>query len=157
MQAKKECSRVQTFCKSHVCKHSCCDAGLEMGVSQHDYHQLLWYKGRGFPQYCLIFNSSKQLYQRSILSTFCSHLQVSSPLLLRYGTSPSFSIYSVLLTSNSLAVSPPNGSLPMVSLCLSHMVSLCLSHTLFFLTLSYLSLLSLSSSSRTCFLLSQLS
>ncbi|KAK0134654.1 Insulin [Merluccius polli] len=116
----------QTLCGSHLLDalYLICGAdpklGLEMGVSQHDYHQLLWYKGRGFPQYCLIVNSSKQLYQRSILSTFCSHLQVSSPLLLsmsRLLHAGCLMVVLLALSWSSLEALPP----PQL-LCGSHLV-----------------------------------
>ena len=57
---------------------------LEMGVTIHQNHKLLWYKVKGFPQFFPTANSSKQLKQRSISCTFSSHLQVTSPSTLRY-------------------------------------------------------------------------
>ncbi|XP_056451428.1 insulin-like [Gadus chalcogrammus] len=50
-----------------------------MGKTKHDNHQLLGYKVKGFPQFILTANSSQQLKQRSISSTFSSHLPVTSP------------------------------------------------------------------------------
>ncbi|XP_030218385.1 insulin [Gadus morhua] len=50
-----------------------------MGMTKHDNHQLLGYKVKGFPQFILTANSSQQLKQRSISSTFSSHLPVTSP------------------------------------------------------------------------------
>ncbi|CAL8304653.1 unnamed protein product [Gadus morhua 'NCC'] len=91
-----------------------------MGVTEHDNHQLLGYKVKGFPLFILTANSSQQLKQRSISSTFSSHLQVTSPptlsmsRLLHAG-----SIMAVLLAlswSSLEAMAPPQ------HLCGSHLV-----------------------------------
>ena len=150
---KKICSGVKSFLKSPTSsKHSCCDASLEMGVTEHDNHQLLGYKVKGFPLFILTANSSQQLKQRSISSTFSSHLQVTSPPTLRYSDPASFSINSVHPTLNSLSLHPTAFYFVSISPTFSFFVSLTTSSPILFLTLSYLSFLS-QSSSRTCFLL----
>ena len=122
---------------------------LEVGVTIHENHELLWYKVKGFPQFFPTANSSKQLKQRSISCTsppiYRSLLLQPSGMLVRPA------VNSVPPTLNSLSLHPTAFYFA-ISPTLFFFISLTPSSSILVLTLSYLSWLSQSSSSRTCFL-----
>ncbi|CAL8304661.1 unnamed protein product [Gadus morhua 'NCC'] len=91
-----------------------------MGMTKHDNHQLLGYKVKGFPQFILTANSSQQLKQRSISSTFSSHLPVTStPTLSMSRLLHAGSIMMVLL---ALSWSRPVAMPRPQHLCGAHLV-----------------------------------
>ena len=75
---------MQNFCKSLTSsKHSCCDASLELGVSIHDNHQLLWYKVKGVPQFFPTANSSNSWSREASNPIYRSLLLQPSGMVLR--------------------------------------------------------------------------